>query len=282
MKIGISGASGHLGRAVVAELVDRAGRHDIVAISRTPASSRAGVEARAGDYDKPETLEAAYQGLDRLLLIPSAELRPGVRGRQISAAVDAAVKAGVSHVYLISATGTHEEAAPAIGEPYWTSEQYLIRHAPRWTIIRMNYYIETIIDEMKNAVAQGVVAGLGDERVAFVSRDDLAAATAGALATEGHAGWIYNITGPEVLSGEDRAAALSDVIGKSIPFAVITEDVLRGGLQQAGLPDFVVDAVADIKRDFLTGKYDIITTDVERLSGRKPTTLRNFLAEALK
>ncbi len=79
-----------------------------------------------------------------------------------------------------------------------------------------------------------------------------------------------------------RAAALSDVIGKSIPFAVITEDVLRGGLQQAGLPDFVVDAVADIKRDFLTGKYDIITTDVERLSGRKPTTLRNFLAEALK
>ncbi len=272
MKIGISGASGHLGRAVVAELVDRAGRHDIVAISRTPASSRAGVEARAGDYDKPETLEAAYQGLDRLLLIPSAELRPGVRGRQISAAVDAAVKAGVSHVYLISATGTHEEAAPAIGEPYWTSEQYLIRHAPRWTII----------DEMKNAVAQGVVAGLGDERVAFVSRDDLAAATAGALATEGHAGWIYNITGPEVLSGEDRAAALSDVIGKSIPFAVITEDVLRGGLQQAGLPDFVVDAVADIKRDFLTGKYDIITTDVERLSGRKPTTLRNFLAEALK
>lgn len=281
MSIGISGASGHLGQAVLRELQTRPGGDKIVAISRTPETAPAGIEGRLGDYDRPETLEAAYRGLDRMLLIPSAQLQPGVRGRQISAAIDAAVSAGVGHIYLVSAAGTREEAVPAIGEAYWTAEQHLIRHAPRWTIVRMNYFIESMIDELKKAVGQGVVAGLGAERVAYVSRDDLAAAIAGALVSDGHAGTIYNATGTEVLTGEDRAALLSEVVRKSIPFLVITEDALRAGMTQTGLPDFVVEAVTDIKRDFVAGKYDILTTDIERLSGRKPRPLRDLLTTAL-
>ncbi len=281
MNIGISGASGHLGQAIIRELQTRASSGKIVAISRTPETAPAGIEARVGDYDQPETLEAAYKGLDRLLLIPSAQLQPGVRGRQIASAIDAAVKAGVKHIYLVSATGTREEVAPAIGEAYWTAEQHLIRHAPRWTIVRMNYYIESMIDELKGAVDKGAVAGLGAERVAYVSRDDLAAAIAGALVSGGHAGAIYNATGTEVLTGEDRAALLSGITGKSIPFVVISEDALRAGMTEAGLPDFVVEAVTDIKRDFVVGKYDILTTDIERLSGCKPQTLRDLLTKAL-
>ncbi|KVK53998.1 NAD(P)-dependent oxidoreductase [Agrobacterium deltaense] len=261
MNIGVSGASGHLGQAIIRELHARGRGHNIVAISRTP--------------------NTAIAGLDRLILIPSAQLEPGVRGRQISAAVDAAVKAGVAHVYLVSAAGTREETTPAIGEAYWTAEQHLIRHAPRWTIMRMNYYIEAMIDELKSAIDQGLVAGLGSERVAYVSRDDLAAALAGVLVSDGHSGAIYNVTGPETLSGEDRAAALSEVTGKSIPFVVITEEVLQGGLNQAGLPDVVIGALTDIKRDFVAGKYDILTTDLERLSGRKPQRLRDLLAKSL-
>lgn len=69
--------------------------------------------------------------------------------------------------------------------------------------------------------------------------------------------------------------------GKSIPFVVFTEEALRGGLNQVGLPDVMIGALADIKRDFVAGKYDILTTDLERLSGRKPRRLRDLLANSL-
>ena len=93
MRIGVSGASGQLGRTVLAELRRRGPMHELVAITRSPEAVAAPAEGRLGDYDRPETLAAAYAGLDRLLLIPSADLRPGVRGAQAVAAVDAAVAA---------------------------------------------------------------------------------------------------------------------------------------------------------------------------------------------
>ncbi|WP_235897584.1 NAD(P)H-binding protein [Neoaquamicrobium microcysteis] len=78
------------------------GGHDIVAISRTPEAAADADEARPGDYDRPETLAAAYEGLDRLLVIPTSDLRPGRRAIQNVAAIDAAVEAGVGHVVFLT------------------------------------------------------------------------------------------------------------------------------------------------------------------------------------
>lgn len=281
MKIGVSGASGKLGAAVAAELVARGGGHDLVAISRSPEILGAGSEARQGDYDRPETLAAAYAGLDRLLIIPSADLRPGVRGGQLKNAIDAAVRAGVGHIFLFSAAGTHQEADPSLGAAYWTGEQHLIRTAPRWTILRMSYYAEAMADEIKMSQGQPVLTGLGDERVSYVSRDDLAAAAAGALLGQGHEGAIYTGTGPATVTGAERAAIVAELLGKPISYAVITEEQLRGGLSQAGLPDLIIEALAEIKRTFIQGKFDIVTGDVERLSGRAPKSLRDILAQQL-
>ena len=136
MKIGVSGASGHLGRATVAELVQRAGGHEIVAISRTPETIAAPAESRFGDYDRPESLGTAYAGLDRLLIITTLDPGPGKRGVQNVAAIDAAVKAGVKHIVFMSAVGTRQEEEPARGASYWRGEQHLIAAAPAWTIDR--------------------------------------------------------------------------------------------------------------------------------------------------
>lgn len=276
MKIGVSGASGKLGGAIASELLKRGA--DVIAISRSPDKIAGGFETRVGDYDQPETLAAAYAGLDRLVLIPSADLRPGVRGVQLKTAIDAAVKAGVQHIMLLSAAGTREASVPALGESYWTAEQHLIRTASHWTILRMNYYAQSMIDEIKMSQGQGMLAGLSEDRVAYVSRDDVAAATAGALVSEGHAGAIYNLTGPTVLTGLELAALASNKLGKTINFVVITEDQLRGGLAQAGLPEVVVNAVVDIKKTFIDGHFDVLTSDVERLSGQAPKTFRDVFA----
>lgn len=277
MKIGVSGASGHVGAAVIQSLLRSATGHGLVAISRTPPSIGE-VEGRLGDYDQPRTLVAAYAGLDRLLIIPSADLRPGMRGAQVAAAIDAAVAAGVKHVFLLSACGTSRKQEPAIGAAYWTGEQRLIASdIAAWTILRMNYFSETLVQEARMALDHGVMTGLADNRVAFVSREDVAVALVGALLADHQEGLIHHLTGPDRLSGPERAAAVAAATGKPMGFAIITDAQLRTGLVQAGLPGFIVDAIASMQASQADGAYDIVSGDVERLSGRPPTPLYQVL-----
>src|SRR2546425_1359787 len=280
MKIGVSGASGHLGRATVAELVQRPGVHEVVAISRTPETITAPAQGRFGDYNRPESLAEAYAGLDRLLIIPS--LDAGKRGAQNVAAIDEAVRAGVKHIVFMSAAGARQTEEPVLGAPYWWGEQRLIATAPAWTILRMNFYAESFVQQAQASLAQGVLAGLAENRVAFVARGDVAAAAAGILIGDGHAGATYNATGPERLSGAERAALIAQITGRPLAFLVITEEQLRAGLTQASLPAQVVNTVISIQASFAEGAFDILTGDVERLAGRPSRPLRDVLAGALK
>ena len=281
MNIGVSGASGKLGQAMVRELQARNKGHKIVAISRTPKNSD-GVEGREGDYDKPGTLATAYAGLDKVILIPTGDLRPGMRGSQNEAAIAAAVAAGVKHIVLLSAAGTREQAEPAIGASYWRGEQALIKSAPQWTILRMNYYAEALADEAKQSAASGALTGLAENKVAFVSREDVAAAAAGIVLTEGHSGAIYNATGAKSYTGAERAGLVSEILGTQIGFAVVPVETLQDGMAQMGLPDFVINTVFCIQQDFAAGAFDVVTGDVEKLAGRPPKDLRDVLVANLK
>jgi NAD(P)H dehydrogenase (quinone) len=127
-----------------------------------------------------------------------------------------------------------------------------------------------------------VLAGLAENRVAFVARGDVAAAAAGILIGDGHAGATYNATGPERLSGAQRAALVAEITGRPLAFLVITEEQLRSGLTQASLPPQVVNTVISIQTSFAEGAFDILTGDVERLGGRPPKPLSDVLGEALK
>jgi NAD(P)H dehydrogenase (quinone) len=282
MKIGVSGASGHLGGAVVSELLQRPDGHEVVAITRTPETVSGPAQRRFGDYNRPESLAEAYAGLDRLLIISTVDPEPGKRGAQHVAAIDAAVRAGVKHIVFTSAAGTRQEEEPALGASYWRGEQQLIATAPAWTILRMNFYAEALVQQAQASLAHGVLAGLAENRVAFVARGDVAAAAAGILIGDGHAGAIYNATGPERLSGAERAALIAEITGRPLTFRAITEEQLRAGLTRAGLPTGVVDIVVSIQASFAAGAFDIVTGDVERLGGRPPKPLRDVLAGALK
>src|SRR5947207_1129609 len=150
------------------------------------------------------------------------------------------------------------------------------------TILRMNFYAESFAQQAQMSLAQGVLAGLAENRVAFVARGDVAAAAAGILIGDGHAGATYNATGPERLSGAERAALIAEITGRPLAFLAITEEQLRARLTRAGLPVGVVNTVISIQASFAAGAFDVVTGDVERLGGRPPKPLRDVLAGALK
>src|SRR5260370_1968414 len=100
----------------------------------------------------------------------------------------------------------------------------------------MNFYAEAFVQLAQGSLNQGVLTGLAENRAAFVARDDVAAAAAGILIGDGHAGAIYNATGPERLSGAERTSLIAEITGLPLAFRVITEEQLRAGLTQAGLP----------------------------------------------
>src|SRR3546814_6197861 len=140
MIIGVSGASGHLGAAAIRYLKDRSAATDIIGISRTPDTLKAlGVQGRFGDYDDSASLASAYAGLDRLLIIPTVDLRPGARAAQNLRAIDAAVTAGVNPIAYVSSLGTRAAEEPEVWASYYTTEQALMRKAPAGAIIRMGY-----------------------------------------------------------------------------------------------------------------------------------------------
>lgn len=284
MKIGISGASGNLGSATVRHLKARlGGQANIVGISRTPEKVEAlGVEARRGDFDQPETLAVAFEGLDRLLLIPTDNMQPGVRAKQQSAAIEQAVATGVQHVVLLSAVGARFAEVPHLWESYFVPEQFLMRSAERWTIVRMAYYAESFVQEAQMSLAQGAHVSLAPTPVNFVAREDVAAASAAVLATEGHHGTIYQATGPEALDGPARAALIAKVAGQSYAFAQVTPEQYGEGLTGAGLPPFMVDAVLSIQDMWAKGGFDVTTGDVERLTGRPPKSLADIAKESLR
>jgi NAD(P)H dehydrogenase (quinone) len=110
----------------------------------------------------------------------------------------------------------------------------------------------------------------------------VSAAAAGILTGDGHAGAIYNATGPASLSGAERAALIAEITGRPLAFVVITENQMRAGLTKAGLPQGVVNTVLSIQTSFAEGAFDMVTGDVERLGGRPSKPLRDVLAGALK
>jgi NAD(P)H dehydrogenase (quinone) len=281
MKIGISGASGHLGMATIAELKARRPDSHLVGISRTPEKvSSLGIEARFGDFDRPDSLAEAFAGLDRLLIIPSSDMRPGARATQGQEAIARAVDAGVDHVVFTSSLGTRYAEVPHLWQSYFVPEQALMRLAKQWTILRMAYYAEAFVDEVRMSLARGVHVATSNAPVNFVARNDVAAAAAGILAGDGHHGAIYQATGPAALDGTSRAALVAKVTGKSFGFAAVSVEQYREGLAGAGLPPFVVDAVLGIQDMWSVGGFDVTTGDVARLAGRSSRSLEDALRDA--
>ncbi len=281
MKLGITGAGGQLGGLLTNYALKNAAASDVVLITRNPDKLAANkAEARAGDFNDPAGLAEAFKGIDKLVMIPTGDLTPGVRTKQQGDAIAAAVKAGVKHIIYIS-TVSPRPSDNVLFDSHFRTEQNLIASGAKWTILRMGVYTDSLMGGVQGAVASGAYAAIEGAPAAYCTRDDIAAAAAGILTSEGHEGITYHATGPASIDQAAVAAAVAKAAGKEIKLTPITEDDQRKTLASMGLPPALVDGIVGFGRGLRSGAFDLVTHDVERLSGRPATSVEEFLKKAL-
>jgi NAD(P)H dehydrogenase (quinone) len=277
---GISGASGHLGRLVTQELLDRGvSADDLVLITRSPDVLADRQNVRHGDWSSPDTLAEAYAGVDHLLLISGDDLGTRLQGQV--AAIDAAKAAGVQRVAYTSAGNPVADNPVAVGPSHRGTEEALQASGLRWIILRNALYAEFQVPDFQGAVATGrLVSNQGEGRTTYVSREDCAAAAAGALLSDAD-DVVYDITGTELLSAADKAALASELGGTPVELVLVDDDTVIAGLQEHGIPAEGAQVIASFGRAVREGYLDQVSDAVQQLAGRPPRSLRDVVAPAL-
>lgn len=276
----VTGAGGALGRLVLAELTAR-GALNLRAGSRRPeALEIAGTTSVHVDFDDPASLDAAFAGVERLLMISTDALDgAGTRQRQHLAAIAAAARAGVAHVVYTSMP------APALDHPIFfapdhlATEEAIKTSGMGYTILRNNWYFENLALSLPAALAHSAhLTSAGDGRIAHGARADFAAAAAGALLGETDSA-TYDLSGPEAQTVAAQFAAINAALGTAIAVVPMEDAALDATLTGAGVPAPLAALLVGADRAAREGRMDRVTGHVERLSGRAPQTLTAWLAE---
>jgi NAD(P)H dehydrogenase (quinone) len=280
----VTGASGHLGRAVVRHLLDSRNipASRIIATSRDTSKladlAARGVATRKADFNDPASLPAAFAGADRVLII-STDTDPGAGTRltQHQAAIAAAKAAGAKKV-LYTSLPEAEASSISFAFEHLGTEKAIKESGLPYTIFRNSWYFENLFRSLPHALQTGQwFTSAGDGRVSYAARDDYAAAIAAGLASDDTGSRTVTLTGPTAYSASEVAALASEIVGKPIAVVQVSDEQLAGGLKQAGLPDPVVQLVVSIDKTTRNGHLGTVTNAVEALSGRPPKTLRAFL-----
>ncbi|TPJ79966.1 SDR family oxidoreductase [Mesorhizobium sp. B2-6-2] len=282
----VTGASGHLGRAVINHLLGerKVAPANIIATTRNPENladlAARGVAVRVADFDDKASLEEAFTGADRVLVISTGELdlKSDRRLKQHQAAVAAAKAAKVSHL-LYTSMPNPEPGSPVLfaGDHYGTEEAIKASGIP-YTIFRNGWYQENLFMSLPHAIASGKwYSSAADGRVAHGARDDMAAAIAAGLASGSKQSEIHTLTGPEAYTTSEIAALVSEVIGKPLEVIQLPDEALTEGVKAAGVPEDFARIIVSFDANTRAGRIGEVTDAVERLSGRKPRTLKQFL-----
>lgn len=280
MKIGITGATGQLGRFVVEKLKERTAAENLVALVRSPEKvTDLGVEARVFDYSKPETLAEGLKGVDRLLLISSNEV--GKRFEQHSNVVEAAKKAGVQLLAYTSLLRA-DTSTLILAQEHLRTEEKLVESGLPVVVLRNGWYTENYTGSLAAAVANGVLYGSsGAGKISSAARADFAEAAAVVLTTEGHAGKTYELAGDDAYTMSEFAAELSKQAGKDVVYKNVSTEEYTAVLIGFGLPEGFAQFYAGMEVSIEKGDLFEDQKQLSSLIGRPTTPLTDVFAAAL-
>lgn len=280
MTIAITGATGQLGRLVIDTLKTKRAADGIIALARNAEKAAGlGVPDRSFDYDAPETLASALDGVDTLLLISGSDI--GRRVPQHAAVIEAAKAAGVQHIVytsLLNAPNSTLGLAPEHVE----TEKLLAASGIGHTVLRNNWYTENYTLGLSAALEHNALIGAAkDGRISSATRQDYAEAAAAVLLDPALQGKTYELSGDDSYTLKDLAATLSAQAGKDIPYVDMPEGDYAATLTSAGLPAGLAGFLAHCDVEASKGALYHEGTQLSDLIGRPTTPLATVVAAAI-
>ncbi|MEU5892899.1 SDR family oxidoreductase [Streptomyces sp. NPDC047461] len=283
MSIVVTGATGHLGRHVIEQLLEKVPADQVTAVVRSAEKgadlAAKGVKIAVADYNAPETFGSLFAVGDKVLLISGNEFDKG-RVNQHKVVIDAAKAAGVALLAYTSAPGS---LTAALADDHRGTEEALLASGLPYALLRNGWYHENYTENLAPVLQYGAVTqAAGEGRVSSASRADYAAAAVAVLTGEGHENQTYELGGDEAWSFAEYAAELSGQTGKEIAYNAVSVEEYTGILAGAGLPAPLAAVLAGVDASIAKGELVVSSGDLSRLAGRPTTPLSEAVAVALK
>lgn len=283
MKILITGATGKLGTKVVETLLKSVPASQLAVSVRNPEKAEGlkalGVEVRHGDFDKPETLDSAFAGIDRLLII-STDGDTETRIRQHNDAVAAAKRANIKFLAYTSVVNASESKL-FLALVHRVTEEAIIQSGIPYSFLRNNWYLENEIGNIQGVVAGAPwVTSAGNGKTGWALRQDYAEAAAAVMAGNGHENTIYELSG-KLMTQEQLASDIGKVLGREVPVLQVDDAKYAEIMKSAGVPDFVIPILEGIQQGVREGALEIESNDFEKLLGRPVTPIKETLTQII-
>lgn len=284
MKMLVTGATGKLGKKVVEHLLKTVPAGQLAVSVRNPEKAEnlraLGVDVRQGDFDVPESLDSAFAGVDRMLLI-SADGDNETRIRQHTNAVEAAVRAKVGFMAYTSLANA-QDSKLFLAPTHQETEKAIMKTGIPYSFLRNNWYLEN-----ETSSVQGVLAGApwvtsaGSGKVGWASQQDYAEAAAAVLSGKGHENTVYELSG-KPLTQEELASTVGKVLGREVPVQQVDDATYAEVMKNAGVPDFVIPMLVSIQQGIREGDLEIQSDDFEKVLGRPLTSLDDALRQLVR
>lgn len=280
----ITGATGHLGTAVVEQLVKKVNPGNISILVRDENKATTlkalGIKVKTGTYQDKNSLSSAMENIDQVLLISSSDFND--RTGQHKNVVDAAKLAGVKHLLYTGVSMKEVSQSPVqpLMTDHFQTEEYIKTSGMAYTFLRHGLYFEVIpMFAGEKVVETGISFPTGDGKVAFAARKDLGEAIANLLAGEGHENKTYSLSGNQAYSFKDVAAELSALSQKTVAFNDLSPSEYESLLTQFGVDKGVIWFSSLFAAGIKQNDFEQTSTTLETLLGRKQTDLHSFLKE---
>jgi uncharacterized protein YbjT (DUF2867 family) len=270
----ITGATGNNGREIVKQLATAGQAVRILVRDPQKATDlqALGVEITTGDLDHPETIDRAFQGVEKALLLPANSHQQVEQERNF---IDAAKRAGIKHIVKFSAAGADRNSPIQILNWHGQAEQYLEQSGIAFTHLRPFFFMQNLL-QFAAPNQNEVYLPFGDATVAMVDIRDIAAVAVKALIEAGHEGKAYTITGAEALTMNQAVDRISQVRGKPLQYVAVPAKGFKQGLMQWGQPEWLAEALSELLAILSEGKQSTVTTAIADVAKKQPISFAQF------
>jgi NAD(P)H dehydrogenase (quinone) len=280
----VTGASGHLGQAVINHLLNtyKVPANKIIVTTREPQKladlAAKGVTVRDANFDDEAHLVKAFTGATRLLLISTSAMEPGLRLKQHTNAVNAATKAGVGHVIYTSMPNATTSPVLFAPDHVGTEKALADSKLAGWTVLRNNWYFENLFHSLPMALKSGTqYSAAAQGKIAYIARDDLARAAAAVLSSNKDGKSTYTLSGAKQLTVDEVASLASKATGKPLKVVHVPVEGLIQGMIGAGLPEGVARVFASFDVAAADGSLSGSPSDFKTLTGFEPQDFEAWL-----